>query len=169
MTTRFKQVLDHQEIADDFARLAAKFPEEAMETLVEVIDLDVGPDTQEQVPRDTSALANTWTGAQESKGARKQQSDGYTALDYGYGTNYAFWVEVIPPGPPKPRKPPTGKGGKVTKRRRKRRKSTKPRTAYHKPPQKWHYLRDPVLMHVDKPPKRLLEKVDKLMLQKGGK
>jgi len=166
LSVRNKTVMGPDEIANDFFRLAAEYPKEALQTLVEVVDLDIGPETQWEVPVDTGALQRSWTGAEIGKGAVHHERKGYIAIDFGYGMNYAIFVHEIPPGPPKTKvRKGTGKKRKYTRRRKKKKKVMT--TAYHRPPTKWKYLEDPVFRHIDDPPMRLRVKVDKILTGGG--
>jgi len=142
---RVKNVASPDVIKADFARLAREYPNLAAETLVDVVDRDIGPETLQEVPVETGDLSRSWTGARNGV----KIEDGRLYIDIGYGMNYALYVHEIPPGDLK--LPGGGAAADIG------------RTAYHRPPTKWKYLGDPVNRNIGRVPQRLLDKVDKTM------
>ena len=152
MSTRTKVITSTEELIADMDRLIREYPREAEKVLHDVTEQDIGPDTQEEVPRDTSNLADTWypgTAVAE---------DGSIYIIFGYGTNYAFWVHEIPPGDMA--MPGGGVAAGVL--------AGIGRTAHHpRPGQKWKYLEDPTNRHIGAVPNRMKDALDR-MLTGGG-
>lgn len=157
---RTKRVTTPEEIAEDFARLVREYPKAAATVLTEVVDLDIGPDTINEVPVETGALSRSWTGAVFLEGGFVLGAthvgvvgDGVVSIEFGYGMHYAFWVHEIPPGDLA--MPGGGFAVDVL--------AGVGRTATHRPPMKWKFLEDPVNRHVGSVPRRLVEHMDKIM------
>lgn len=149
MSFRTKNVAGPEVIAADFLRMARDYPKLAAESLKEVVDTKIGPETQDEVPVDTTALQGSWTGSDNGVIIEA----GHIYIDFGYGMTYAFWVHEIPP--PDLAMPGGGVAVGVL--------AGVGRTAFHRSPTKWKYLEDPLFRHINDVPKLLLLKFDRMM------
>ena len=153
-----KTITGPETLMADLDRLIREYPQVACCVLEDVLEMDIGPETQEQVPRATGDLARTWTVEDAVAEA------GRIYIDFGYGMVYGVYVHEIPPpgeGRMNPKQLLKGKSKGAPKS-----KITGTRTAMHRPPQKWKYLEDPVNMHIDRVPEELLKATDRIF---GGR